>query len=275
MCPLVARITVAVGVLGSLAGCLSSCREPILLTPDDIPAIQLGMTLDELADALEGCTPAQFDARKSRHNKTVYRTKAKYERLLTHQFTIVGDDTEVLQCVRSTVIRPTFLFLFSDGELLTIWHSRGMQGAAEPEHAVRSILATEPVDLDGFAGIIQRAVERGNYARQYSEPPPIPIWLWQLGSTSELRERAMLFDKLDGLKLNLDMSPDEVMAVFGEPIVSQMESVNEVLWVYNAQPKRSYRQIRVSIRFESDRVIAIYTQEYGRPTSAHVDSDGT
>lgn len=88
------------------------------------------MTLEQFTQAVQDRTPLQFQARQARHHKSVYRTRAKYERSLTHQFTIIGPDSTELLCVRSHVIQPPFLFLFSDGALTTIWVSKGLFGAA-------------------------------------------------------------------------------------------------------------------------------------------------
>ena len=146
-----------------------------------------------------------------------------------------------------------------------------MTSALEPQHAVEELLAIPPIDSEGFTSIIESAVDRENRAREYYEPPPIPIWLWQLGTSAELSERATLLDRFDGLKLGLGMTPGEVIGVFGEPNVKS----GPEQWIYSVQPKRSYRQIIVSIEFDNERVKAIYTQQYGRPRAAHTASGGT
>ncbi len=86
-----------------------------------------------------------------------------------------------------------------------------------------------------------------------------------------LRERARLLDRYDALKLNLNMSPPEVVAVFGEPHSTLAESAHEIVWLYRARPKRSGRQIVVSIVFCNERLSAIYTQEFWQLRAQHPD----
>ena len=250
---------VAVLVLASLTGCWGP-PGVLTLRPGDAPRLEFGMTQSELAEALEGRTCWRFEAQRAMHNRAVYRSWARYERSLVHQFTITHDNGRVLLCMQSQVIRPSFLFLLTDGELTRIEHHPGMAAIDDPATAMRAILAAPSIGVDEMASIIQREVDDENGTRRLLEPPPIPYILFPTRRGAELRSRAQLLEKYDALKLRLGMLPSDVSEIFGPPEQVRPLSADRLEWVYRGRSDQGPHELIVTVVFDARRLCQAYTQ---------------
>jgi hypothetical protein len=258
------RPLVALAQITALVGCAPN---PCFVTDvpvEDVPQVNIGCTLDELRDSLQGTGYWQY--RSLRFGTSEARFRASIEKPLTHKFTVYRSEDVVL-CVGAKVIDPPFTFVFVNDRLVRVHPTQRI--FIDPENlpeTANQLLRSKSMPTEEYVRFVKdKTEERNRFLAAHSEPPPVGAIMWLTSGRThrELKEFEDLRAKYDGLNLTLGMSSPQVQELFGAPIVAQAVDTGERICVYGEGPVgRSRRNWFVAVKYVGDRCVAVYTKPH-------------
>lgn len=250
---------------GMLSACLPMPPMPQLtLTPEDMPSLSPGMSVPQVQDALRDRTYWRFTASQT-SDVIPFHAMARYERPLTHWFTVPDRTGRETICVKSRVIDKLFYFVFTAGTLSKIVDVDVLKsefGKTEEERDATyasQVLGDSGISAAEMHQAIEAALPGENRYRRASEPPPIAL-IWPFILEPDLRNESEFLKAHDGLSIRLGESPSAVRDRFGKPTQITQPSPDHVTWLYDAYPNNDDRlPTRVIITFAGDRVVSVRT----------------
>ena len=225
------------------------------------PAVTVGMSIEELHHAV-GRYVHQFTV--TRAAQTVRCVSAPVSKDRWSFYLVFVEDR-----LANIVERPQIHF-----EIVVVDGRRMGRRTVKLDDDVESVLHA-PELSSGEA--MEIAGERARHSREtqerYSEPLPIPLFLWELGEAlngprleQEKDKHRKLLKQFDPLKVELGMSPDQVAETFTSKCVGERRVGESVIRFYGeAGEVSTIRDPWVAVRFEDDLVIAIYSADFFDP----------
>ena len=262
------RALYATILTAALCGCFYRGTTVITTVPlEDIPTIEPGITLSGLADLLADKTFYRYRAAQSGHKQDAFM--ASLEPPLTHQFTLFRDDNAVL-CATSTVIQPSFCFVFRNDRLEKILRRSFGRRNRDPVQLLERVLEAEGLSTEAFVAIVTDQIELNARYQRAMEPVPLPFFFPMLFA-AQLRpdqlRHAELQAKYNPLKIQLGMSSLQVQELLGTPVIISTISEHEVVRVYGKDAvTEGLPDALVSVTYEDDRAIAIHSHAFLDPS---------
>lgn len=224
--------TVALAMLFALllGGCQTVPAWVDEVSEDDVPAVELGMTLEQIEERFAPLSPDRY--REQQINKSSKSNMKQSEHVaaspLDHQFTVAKDHGLLMAVSAAFFVdswNTRFYFVLDDGRVSRITRVPPLEsdvanGLPDPKHRVRQVLEMPAVSPEDFRStVIEGLREYATSRRRYNEPNPalgLALGVGRLlGPSGDDRERHVR--KYDPKRLAIGMSREEVLDRLGEP----------------------------------------------------------